>query len=67
MAQNRLTVLLLLLGLAAGLHAFGLTQSTRVKGQLMCGEKPAADVQVKLEDYDHGYLLFFLSNQNLEN
>ncbi|KAK6745740.1 hypothetical protein RB195_012078 [Necator americanus] len=34
-------------------HAFR-TQSVAVKGKLMCGSQPAANVQVKLLDEDHG-------------
>ncbi|EYC22631.1 hypothetical protein Y032_0017g3465 [Ancylostoma ceylanicum] len=34
-------------------HAFR-TQSVAVRGKLMCGSQPAANVQVKLLDEDHG-------------
>ncbi len=40
-------------------NLFGRIQSTRVTGRLLCGTAPAPNIQVKLEDYDLGGLLYF--------
>lgn len=37
----------------------GRTQSAGIKGTLMCNDKPAANVKVKLYDDDRGLYLFF--------
>ena len=51
----RSLAIVLTLSLATlSVDAFGLTQSVHVRGRLLCGSAPAANVQVKLEDYDHG-------------
>lgn len=39
----------------------GITQSSGVKGKLMCNDKPAVGVTVKLYDDDRGIVLDFLS------
>lgn len=36
-------------------------QSAAVRGQLFCGNEPAADVEVKLYDKDDGNIFFFFN------
>ncbi|CAB3403076.1 unnamed protein product [Caenorhabditis bovis] len=44
--------ILVLISFAAVCHAIGRTQSVGVRGQLMCNEKPASGVKVKIYDED---------------
>ncbi len=48
-------LLLVAVEMAAGL--LGRTQSAAVKGKLICNNKPAAGVKVKLYDDDRGFVL----------
>lgn len=60
-------VLLLLSAIALSSDAFRM-QSVAVKGKLMCGSQPAANVQVKLLDEDQGKWTrcgVFLKNRDL--
>uniref|UniRef100_A0A1I7Z656 Transthyretin-like family protein n=1 Tax=Steinernema glaseri TaxID=37863 RepID=A0A1I7Z656_9BILA len=54
--RNRMKVFFLLLLLAASACAVGIgrTQSAGVRGTLMCNDRPAANVKVKLYDDDRG-------------
>ena len=53
---RRLTGVFVLLIVVVSVHSnlFGRLQSARATGRLLCGTTPAANIQVKLEDYDHG-------------
>lgn len=59
MMKSELCVFFIVLGTisAFGLH-IGRTQSAGVKGILMCNDKPASKVKVKLYDDDRGLMFF---------
>lgn len=63
MARIQMLRALILLAVPTVILALGRTQSVGVKGQLICEDKPAVGVKIKIYDEDKRKLPSFFSNE----